>query len=113
MIGGPIFVLTLADVVTGRRDTSGEHWVGLLVPPAMVSWGFLLPRIGLLFGGGEERFILEFLEHTLAARIERNGKHRNHSRIGEQFAKHGLGRLKSMNVPSLLGPPASRRMVYP
>jgi len=46
--------------------------VGLAVPPAMFAWGFLLPRIGRFFGRGEERFLLEFIEHALVASLEQN-----------------------------------------
>jgi hypothetical protein len=71
LLGGPIFVLTLIDVLKGSHYMNSDTWVGLAVPPAMLAWGFLLPRIGRFFGRGEERFLLEFMEHTLAARLER------------------------------------------
>src|SRR6266496_2775505 len=72
LLGGPILVLTLIDLFTGTHHTSGDNWVGLAVPPAMFAWGFLLPRIGRFFGRGEGRFLLEFIEHTLVARLEQN-----------------------------------------
>jgi hypothetical protein len=70
LLGGPIFVLSALDYLTGSHHTSGDNWVGLIVPPAMVLWGFLLPRIGRRFGVGDERFLLEFVQQTLAAQIE-------------------------------------------
>jgi len=70
LLGGTMFVLCLIDLTTGSHHTSGDARVGLTVPPAMILFGLLLPRIGRLFGRGEQRFLLEFLQHTLAARLE-------------------------------------------
>lgn len=70
LLGGPIFVLSTLDYFTGSHHTSGDIWVGLVVPPAMVLWGFLLPRIGHWFGLGDERFLLDFVQQKLAAQIE-------------------------------------------
>jgi hypothetical protein len=70
LLGGPIFVLCLIDLTTGSHHTTGDARVGLIVPLALVLWGFLLPKIGRLLGRGEERFLLEFVQQTLAARIE-------------------------------------------
>jgi hypothetical protein len=58
------------DIVKGSPYTSGDKWAGLIVPPAMVLWGIVLPKIGRLFSRGDEQFILRFLQNTLAARIE-------------------------------------------
>jgi hypothetical protein len=70
LFGGPIFVLSALDFLPGRHYTSGDKWVGLTVLPVMVLWGFLLPRIGRWFGKGDERFLLEFVQQTLAAQLE-------------------------------------------
>src|SRR5690349_8801085 len=70
LFGAPIFVLSSLDYFTGSHHMSGETWVGLTVPPTMVLWGFLLPRIGRFLGIGDERFLLAFVQQTLAARIE-------------------------------------------
>ncbi|MBZ5615448.1 MAG: hypothetical protein LAO23_15675, partial [Acidobacteriia bacterium] len=70
LCGGPIFVLSVLDRLTGSHHTTGDNSVGLIVPPAMVLWGLLLPRIGRWFGMGDERFLLEFVQQTLAAQIE-------------------------------------------
>ena len=70
LLGGPIFVLSVLDYFTGSHHTSGDNRIGLIVPPALVLWGFLLPRIGRWFGVGDERFLLEFVQQTLAAQIE-------------------------------------------
>jgi hypothetical protein len=70
ILGGPIFVLCLIDLTTGSHYTSGDARVGLIVPPAMILWGFVLPKIGRLFGSGDEQILSEFVQQTLAARIE-------------------------------------------
>lgn len=67
VLGGPIFVLSLLDVVTGSHFTTGDAWVGAIIPPAMLVWGFLLPRIGGVFAVGDQQYLVEFLKHTLAA----------------------------------------------
>ena len=71
LIGTPIFVLSLLDVTTGTHLTSGDAWVGIIVPPAMALFGLILPRIGLLLAQGSERFVLEHIQHTLGTRVDR------------------------------------------
>jgi hypothetical protein len=70
LVGTPIFVRTLSDVITGSNYTSGDKWVGLIVPPALVLFGTVLPKFGRLLGKSDERFMLEHIQNTLAARIE-------------------------------------------
>jgi hypothetical protein len=70
LVGTPIFVRTVIDVVTGSHYMSGDKWVGLLVPPGLVLFGTVLPKVGRLLGKSNERFILEHVQNTLAARIE-------------------------------------------
>jgi hypothetical protein len=70
LLGGPIFVLTILDMTTGSHYTRGDAWVGVIVPPALALWGFLLPKIGGLFGRSDELYLLTYLEHALAARLE-------------------------------------------
>jgi hypothetical protein len=70
-IGGPIFVLSSLDLLTGSSYLTGDSYVGLIVPPAMILWGFILPKIGRFFGQGDEQILLEFIQRTLAARIEK------------------------------------------
>lgn len=72
VISVPIFLLTLSDVL---RDThymrgGGGEWVGLVVAPAFLAYGFLLPALGRWLGRGGERYILQFMETVLAARLE-------------------------------------------
>jgi hypothetical protein len=71
LIGTPIFILSLQDVITGSHNMSGDLWVGVLVPPALVFFGgVLLPTVGQLLGRGGERFIRQYVCDTLVAHIE-------------------------------------------
>jgi hypothetical protein len=70
LLGGAVFVSTMEDILRGGHYIHGQTWMGILVPLAMVLFGVLLPRIGRLLGRGEERFMLEYLQQTLAARVE-------------------------------------------
>jgi hypothetical protein len=68
LIGAPIFILSLLDLIHRHRYVEGDLWVGLVVPPAVVLFGIFLPKFGLLLGSREEEYILEFLRTTLVAR---------------------------------------------
>jgi len=70
LIGTPIFVETVLDITTGSHHMTGDRWVGLLVPPGLVFFGSIAPSLGRLLGRKDERFILEHVQNTLAARIE-------------------------------------------
>ena len=70
LIGTPIFIMTALDVSAGSHNMTGDLWVGLVVPPALILWGTFLPRIGWLFSRSEERFILQYVQGTLVARVE-------------------------------------------
>jgi hypothetical protein len=70
LIGMPIFVTTVLDVITGSHRMSGDRWVGLVVPPALILYGTVIPRIGRLLGKGDRQFILKHIQNTVAARIE-------------------------------------------
>jgi hypothetical protein len=70
LIGTPISVLTMIDLTRRTHYMSGDLWVGLIVPPALILFGIALPTFGRLLGKGDERFIVEFVQSTLAARIE-------------------------------------------
>jgi hypothetical protein len=69
VLGSPIFVLSLIDLMRGTIHSEGNSPLGLLVPPCLVLFGIVLPKFGLSLGRHEERFILEFLENTLVAGI--------------------------------------------
>jgi hypothetical protein len=70
LMGTSIFIKTIIDIASGSHYMSGDRWVGLIVPPAMVFFGTVLPKFGRLLGKKDERFILEHVQNTLAARIE-------------------------------------------
>ena len=70
LVGTPIFAGTLMDVLTGSHDMSGDKWVGLMAFPGLVLFGTVLPKFGRLLGKSDERFMLEHIRTTLAARIE-------------------------------------------
>ena len=69
LIGTPIFVGTVMDITTGSRHMSGDIWVGLLVPPALIVFGTVVPKLGRLLGKKDERFVMEHLRNTVAARL--------------------------------------------
>ena len=70
MIGTPIFIATVLDILTGSHYTSGVSWIGLLVPPALILHGTVFPKIGWWVGIADRQFILEHVQSALAARIE-------------------------------------------
>ena len=70
LCGAPTFVLTLLDALTGSHHTTGDTWVGLVVPPALILFGLVLPKVGWAFGRGDRKFMLDFLQQTVAARVE-------------------------------------------
>jgi len=67
LLGAPIFLLSLLDLLLGSTYVEGGAGIGLLVPPGMVLFGIFLPKFGLWIGRHEEEFILEFLQRTLVA----------------------------------------------
>jgi len=70
LVGTPVFVRSVIDVVAGSHHMSGDKWVGLVVPPALVVFGIALLEVGRLLGKSDERSILEHVEKTVAARSE-------------------------------------------
>ena len=75
LVGAPIFIMSALDMFTGSHNMNGNPLVGLLIPPALVLWGILMPMICRLLGRSEERFILHYVQETLMARR----KHTNES----------------------------------
>ena len=70
LVGTPIFIGTWSDVIKASNYMSGDKWVGLIVAPALVLFGTVLPKFGRRIGKSDERFMLEHVQNTLAARIE-------------------------------------------
>jgi hypothetical protein len=50
-----------------QTNCASDPYVNLLVPPGMLLFGTLLPKIGLALGFREKRFLVEFLERVLPA----------------------------------------------
>ena len=71
LVGTPIFVGTVVDMATSSNYTSGDKWVGLVVLPTLVLFGTVVPKVGRLLGKADERLVLEHIQSTLAARIEK------------------------------------------
>ncbi len=68
--GAPIFVRTMIDIETGSHHMSGDKWVGLVAPIALVLGGTVLQKVGRQLGKSNERVILRMVQTTLAARME-------------------------------------------
>jgi hypothetical protein len=49
------------------RPIQGNAWVGILFPIGFILFGIFLPKFGRWLGRSEEKFMVEFLEATLAA----------------------------------------------
>ena len=67
LIGLPIFLASLRQLITGKQSVQGDLYVGLLVPPGMLLFGMLLPKLGFILGFREKQFLLDFLEPVLVA----------------------------------------------
>jgi hypothetical protein len=70
LCGVPIFVATLRDVLTGSHAVSGDVWVGLAVPPFLIFVGTVLPMLTRRFGRNDRRFMVDFVQHAAAARVD-------------------------------------------
>jgi hypothetical protein len=68
LLGSPIFIMMLFKALNGTL--TGDDRVGLIVPPALIIWGFVLPKLGRLLGRSDETFILEHLENVLYAHVD-------------------------------------------
>lgn len=62
----PVCVSSMLDAQRHR----GNAYIGLLISLVMILAGSLAPRFGDWLGRNEKKFILQFLENTLAARPE-------------------------------------------
>jgi len=67
LIGVPVFVASLWQLITGNQNLRGDLYVNLLVPPGMLLFGMMLPKVGMALGFREKRFLAEFLERVLVA----------------------------------------------
>jgi len=69
VVGGIAFVSCLNAILSGHRfgQKGDDAMVGIIVPPAMLLFGLLLPRIGYYFSFWHEKELLEFLKATFIA----------------------------------------------
>ena len=70
IIGAPIVVSTLRDVITNQRKLSGDLWVGLVVPPLLIFFGTGLPRMAQRLGKGDRRTLINFVQQVGAAKVD-------------------------------------------
>jgi hypothetical protein len=67
LIGVPMFVAVLYQLITEPPAESKDSYVGLIVPPALILWGFILPKLGSALGFHERKYLVEFLQQSLIA----------------------------------------------
>lgn len=67
LMGLPILVLSIREAISKGFVRGDDLWVGLIVPPALMLWGVLLPRLGAALGFHERKHIVQLLERTLLA----------------------------------------------
>jgi len=67
ILGMPIFFATLYQLITGKSVIRGDVWVGLVVPPSMLVFGWLLPRLGAALSFHERKHIVELLNRAVIA----------------------------------------------
>ncbi|MFZ1086457.1 MAG: hypothetical protein WAN35_15955 [Terracidiphilus sp.] len=70
LVGIKLVVTTIRYLMTPGHNMKSGVWVGLLVPPSLVLFGILLPKMGKLFGRKDEEFILQFVQEKLVAHME-------------------------------------------
>lgn len=63
----PILFNLLRCAINAGCKVQGDWWVGVLVPPAMILWGLLLPRLGGALSFHERKHIVAMMEQTLVA----------------------------------------------
>jgi hypothetical protein len=69
LLGAPIFVETVMDI-TNWKPSHERRQMGRTSGATLVFFGTVAPRLGRLLGKKDERFILEHVQTTLAARVE-------------------------------------------
>ena len=67
IFGTPIFLKSVMQLLDGKTRVVGDLWVGLVVPPAMILFGLLLPELGALLSFQERKHVLEMLYRVLGA----------------------------------------------
>jgi hypothetical protein len=67
LIGGTMFIATVGSLLFGSERQSQNAWLGAVIPPAMLVFGFGLVRFGGYLARDETRFLRDFLIQTLNA----------------------------------------------
>jgi hypothetical protein len=67
LFSAPLFPSALRCAIGAKCTIQGDYWVGLIVPPAMILFGILLPRIGATLSFHERKHIVGLLERSLVA----------------------------------------------
>jgi hypothetical protein len=70
LFGTPIFIRSVMQLLDGRTRLVGDLWVGLVVPPAMIFFGLLLPELGATLSFHERKQVLEMLDRALMAGLK-------------------------------------------
>ena len=73
IIGSTIFFATLWPMLSGSESQDWNAWLGVIIPPAMLVFGYGLIRFGRYPARDEARFLTDFLIRTLDAREQNPG----------------------------------------
>lgn len=68
LLGGGVFLMCLAGLILAYQSMPAGTWMGLLIPPWMVLFGFGIIQFGRYLARDERQFLLDFLCETLMAR---------------------------------------------
>ena len=79
--GALLFVSAFVNMFRGRDMPNNDMWTGLVLPLGIVFGGISFAKLGRFLGRRDEHYILEYVQETLAARMEvppppRTGKFR-------------------------------------
>lgn len=67
LIGGTIFLPATGLMISGSASQLQNAWLGALIPPVMLAFGYGLIRFGRYLARHEARFLTDFLIQTLDA----------------------------------------------
>ena len=67
LIGGTMFVATVWTMLFSADGPRQNLWMGAVIPPFMLAFGFGLVRFGRYLARDETRFLTDFLIQTLDA----------------------------------------------
>jgi len=71
LIGGTIFLAGIGSMISGSSSQQQKAWLGVVIPPVMLAFGYGLIRFGRYLARHEASFLTDFLIRTLDAH-ERN-----------------------------------------